>query len=166
MVTRGPMRTNDAAMNARKHSASRIILASPRAIFRAFIDPEALAKWRAPTGMTARIHEFDPRAGGSYLMALIYGDTGGHPGKSTADSDVIKGRFDELLPDERVVEAVVFQSDDPRFAGEMTITTTLSPVTGGTKVSFVAENVPPGISEADHKAGMAASLKNLADLVE
>jgi uncharacterized protein YndB with AHSA1/START domain len=153
-------------MDARKHSASRIILASRHVIFRAFVDPEAVAKWRPPGGMTARVLEFDPRVGGGYRVTLTYDDASDHPGKSTADSDVIRGRFEELLPDERIVETVVFESHDPRFAGEMTITTTLSPVTGGTKVSFVAENVPPGISEADHKAGMAASLKNLADLVE
>ena len=153
-------------MTVRTHAASRIIIASPRAIFRAFVDPEVITKWRRPAGMTARLIAFDPRAGGGYRMALVYDDASGSPGKTTADRDIVRGSFVELLPDERIVETVMFEGNDPRFAGEMTITTTLSPVTGGTKVSFLAENVPPGISEADHKVGMNATLKNLADLLE
>jgi uncharacterized protein YndB with AHSA1/START domain len=153
-------------MTGRQHSASRIIIATPRAVFRAFVDPEVVAKWRPPAGLTARIFDFDPRTGGGYRMAFVYDDAAGHPGKSTADSDVFRGRFVELVPDERIVEAVEFESADPAFSGTMTMTTTLSPVTGGTKVTFAATEVPAGISDADHKAGMESTLKNLANLLE
>lgn len=153
-------------MDDRTHSASRIILATPRAIFRALIDPEVIPRWRPPAGMTARIFAFDARSGGGYRLALVHEDATGNPGKSTADSDLIRGRFVDLVPDERLVEAVEFEDTAPAFAGMMTITTTLLPVTGGTKVMFVAANVPPGITAADHKAGMASTLKNLANLLE
>lgn len=153
------------AMSRETHSASRVIIATPRAIFRAHLDPEVLTKWRAPSGMEARLSGFRAKAGGGYRMTLRYLDDSGH-GKSTADSDVVRVRFVELLPDELIVEAVEFESDDPAFAGVMTITTRLMPVTDGTKISVTAQNVPSGISEEDHRQGMDSSLRNLALLLE
>ena len=149
-----------------RHTASRIIIASPHAIFRAFVDPEVVVKWRAPSGMNAKLLSFEPRVGGGYRMMLTYLDPATANPKSSADSDVIEARFVELVPDEMIVEAVRFEGDDPRFTGAMTITTTLVAVNGGTKVTFVADHVPAGISAADHKTGMESALKNLANLLE
>ncbi len=148
------------------HAASRTILATPHAIFRVLLDGEAMANWRPPAGMTARIERFDPRPGGRYRMALIYPDDGTARGKSSAREDVVDGCFIDILPDERLVEEVCFDSDDPRFQGPMTITTTLVPVRDGTRVTITATNVPAGISEADHRIGMGSTLKNLANFVE
>ena len=53
-------------------------------------------------------------------------------------------------------------SDDPAFAGTMTMTWAVSAVEGGTIVEFIADNVPDGISADDHAVGLAASLENLA----
>jgi len=152
-------------MNGETHSASRTILATPRAIFRAHIDPDVLANWRAPQGMRARLDEFSARPGGGYRMELTYEDGAGQ-GKSTADSDIVRVRFVELIPDEQIVEAAEFESADPANAGTMTITTTLAPVKGGTKVTVTANDVPAGISEDDHRRGMESSLRNLALLLE
>lgn len=148
------------------HTASRTILASPRAIFRVLLDGEAMAKWRPPAGMSARIEHFDPRIGGCYRMALIYPDDGTAQGKASAREDVVDGRLVDILPDERLVEEVRFESLDPRFQGPMTITTALAPVRDGTRVTITATDVPAGISEADHRAGMESTLKNLANFVE
>jgi len=60
----------DAAIR-RTDRASRLIKASPRAVYRAFVDPAAVAKWLPPKGMTAEIFAFEPRAGGAFRMALI-----------------------------------------------------------------------------------------------
>ena len=149
------------------HTGSRRIKAAPHVIYRAYLDPSAVAAWRPPEGMTAKVFAFEPRAGGGYRMAFVYADGGeANAGKSTADADVFEGRFVELVPDARIVEAVRFQSDDPAFAGEMTITTTLRPILEGTAVDVVITNVPDGISRADHEAGIASSLENLAKFVE
>lgn len=148
------------------HAASRTIIATPRAIFRALIDPDSMACWRAPTGMTLRIMVFEPRPGGRYRLALCYDDPSAAPGKSTADSDIVDGQFVELIAEERIIEDVTFESDHPAFAGTMRITTSLAPVAGGTKVTIVTENVPPGISEEDHRVGMQSTLKNLANFLE
>jgi len=116
--------------------------------------------------MTAKIFRFDPRPGGGYRMAFVYDGAEVSQGKSSANADIFEGRFVELIPDEKIVEAVTFETEDPAFGGTMTITTRLTPVRDGTKVTFTAENVPAGISEADHKAGMESTLKNLANLLE
>jgi uncharacterized protein YndB with AHSA1/START domain len=158
--------TNVQTMSTSTHTASRIILAPPRAVFRAFVDPEVLVNWRAPAGMTARIEGFDPRRGGGYRMTLTYTDSKDGPGKSDATTDVVNVRFAELDPDERIVEEVLFETADPAFGGTMTLTTTMIGVTGGTKVTLTAENVPAGISADDHRQGMESALKNLANLLD
>jgi len=87
-------------------------------------------------------------------------------GKTSKHEDIFHGRFLELIPDERIVELIEFESDDPDFAGEMKITTTLAPVPGGTEVSIRCENVPVGIRPEDHNKGMMSSLENLAEFTE
>jgi len=145
---------------------SRIIHATPDAIYRALLDPDALLAWRPPAGMTGRFDAFDAREGGRYRMTLTYDDGGQGHGKSSDDEDTVQGRFAELVPDTRVVELVEFESDDPAFAGTMRITTSLTPISGGTDVSIACEQVPYGISPEDHQAGMASTLENLADYIE
>lgn len=152
---------------ARSDSGSRVIKAAPEAIYRACLEAAAVACWRPPAGMTARIERFDPREGGGYRMAFEYGAPDHRlPGKSSAHADIVEGRFLELVPNERIVEQVEFQSDDPAFAGSMTVITTLAPVPGGTEVTIRCEKVPRGIRAEDHEAGLASSLRNLAAFLE
>ncbi|MBY8821583.1 SRPBCC family protein [Sphingomonas colocasiae] len=146
--------------------ASCIIHATPEAIWRALVDPAALTVWRPPAGMTGRFDNFDAREGGSYRMTLTYDDAGSAHGKSSNDADIVDGRFVELVPNARVVELVMFESDDAAFAGTMKITTSLTRVPGGTEVAIACENVPGGISPEDHEAGMCSTLANLAAYVE
>lgn len=153
-------------MAMRTDTASRLIKASPETIYRAHLDPAALAEWRPPKGMTGRFDAFDPWSGGRFRMILTYGETSLGRGKSSAREDVVEGRFAELVPNERIVEVVQFESNDPAFAGEMTITTTLRAVPGGTEVTIRCDDVPEGISASDHEAGLTSSLKNLAEFVE
>jgi uncharacterized protein YndB with AHSA1/START domain len=149
---------------ARVDRASRLIKATPQAIYRAHLDPEAIATWRPPKGMTAEIHAFEPYEGGLYRMAFVY--LGDGQGKTSEKADVFEGRFVELTPDQRIVERVAFESSDPRFAGTMTITTTLTPEGEATRVDVAISDVPPGITPQDHQAGMDSSLANLAAYVE
>lgn len=143
----------------------KTIAASPGAIYTALVDAEARAEWLPPAGMTGRFERFDARPGGGYRMVLTYKDASASPGKSSAGSDVVEARFVTLVPHKLVVETVEFESDDPAFAGTMTMTWTLTPVAGGTQVTITAENVPSGIDPADHVAGLNGSLENLARFV-
>jgi uncharacterized protein YndB with AHSA1/START domain len=99
-------------------------------------------------------------------MVLTYADASGAPGKATADSDVVEARFVDIVPGKRVVQAVDFVSDDPAYAGTMTMTWEIAAAEAGTRVDIVAEDVPDGISAEDHAAGLRSSLANLAGYVE
>jgi uncharacterized protein YndB with AHSA1/START domain len=135
-------------------------------VWAALVDPDALMVWLPPGEMTGRFEWFDARPGGSYRMVLTYADAAGAPGKATADSDVVEARFVDIVPGQRVVQAVDFVSDDPAFAGTMTMTWEVTAVEAGTRVDIVAEDVPDGISAEDHAAGLSSSLANLAAFVE
>jgi uncharacterized protein YndB with AHSA1/START domain len=151
--------------NRRTDRASRQIKASPHAIYRAFTDPAALVVWLPPDGMSGEMFAFDLRPGGHYRMALRYDDAA-IAGKSGDNADVVEARFLDLVPDEKVVQAVDFVSDDPQFAGTMIMSWVLVPHGAETEVQIIAENVPPGVSKADHDDGLRSSLENLARYVE
>lgn len=143
-----------------------MVTAPPERVFAALVDPGALAAWLPPDGMTCTIERFDPRPGGSYRMVLHYLDPGAWRGKATAGTDVVEGRFVDVVPGVRVVQAVDFVSDDPAYGGTMTMSWSLTPVGGGTRVEVRADNVPDAISAKDHAAGMASSLSNLVAYLE
>jgi uncharacterized protein YndB with AHSA1/START domain len=149
----------------RTDRASRVIDAPVSRVFNALVDRDALETWLPPRGMTARFERFDPTPGGSHRMVLTYADPTASPGKSSADSDIVEARYVDVVPDERVVQAVDFVSDDPAFAGTMTVTWTVGAVEGGTRVELIADDVPDGISADDHAAGLTSSLENLASYV-
>jgi uncharacterized protein YndB with AHSA1/START domain len=150
----------------RTDSASRVIAAPPARVFAALVDREALAAWLPPDGMTARFERFDPRPGGFYRLVLTYADASRAVGKASADSDIVEARYVDIVPGVRVVQAVDFVSDDPAFAGTMTMTWEVTAVDGGTRVDITADKVPDGISAEDHATGLASSLVNLAEHVE
>ncbi|MCV7282354.1 SRPBCC family protein [Mycolicibacterium flavescens] len=147
---------------ARTDVASRIIKAPLSRVFDALVDEGALLEWLPPSGMTGRFEHFDARPGGSYRMILTYAQPPEGGGKSSADSDVVEGRFVEIEPDDRVVQAVDFTSDDPGLHGTMTMTWAVTRVDGGTRVELRADDVPAGVTAADHADGMNSSLENLA----
>jgi len=117
--------------------------------------------------MTGRILAFEPRQGGSYRLALTY-NAPDHstPGKSSEHTDIVSGRFLEIVPDERIVQAVDFESDDAAFGGTMVMTWSLTEVPSGTKVTIICEDVPYGISKEDHDEGLTSTLDNLANYLE
>jgi uncharacterized protein YndB with AHSA1/START domain len=143
-----------------------VVAAAPDRVYQALIDREALLAWLPPSGMAGRFETFDLRPGGRYRLVLTYADASSAPGKATADSDIVEARILELVPGRRVVQAIDFVSDDPAYAGTMTMTWEITPVEGGSRVDIRADDVPSGISAADHAAGLASSLDNLAAFLE
>ena len=150
----------------RTDRASRVIAAPLERVYAVLVDPDALIAWLPPEGMSGRFERFDARPGGSYRIVLTYADAFGAPGKATADSDIVEGRFLDVVPGARVVQAVDFVSDDPAYAGTMTMTWEVSAVDAGARVEIRADDVPEGISAEDHAAGLASSLANLAAYLE
>ncbi|KUN79311.1 polyketide cyclase [Streptomyces bungoensis] len=145
---------------------TRRVQAPATAVYRALVDPEALAVWRVPAGMTARVHAFDAREGGAFRISLTYGDPAG-AGKSGGHTDTYRGRFVRLVPGVQVVEAFAFETDDDTLRGTMTMTTTLTETDdGATDVEILHEGIPDGVPRGDNEQGTRMALDHLARLVE
>jgi uncharacterized protein YndB with AHSA1/START domain len=144
----------------RTDRVERVLAAEPNRVFQAFTEPAELLAWLPPTGMSGRFENVDIRSGGGYRLVLTYDRPGS--GKTTNDSDVIDARIVEVVPGKRLVQAVEFESDDPAFAGTMTMTWSVEPHAEGALVEIRADDVPNGISAADHEEGITDSLDHLA----
>ena len=134
----------------------RVLKAPPERVYRAFIDPDAKAKWLPPHGFTGKVHHIDPRVGGSYKMSF----TNFTSGKSHS----FGGEYLELVPNELLRWTDRF--DDPNLAGEMTVTVRLKPVSMGTEIDIAQEGIPDVIPADACVVGWQESLTLLAQLVE
>jgi uncharacterized protein YndB with AHSA1/START domain len=165
-VRRETSSVSEATSTGARTRVTKIIRAPREAVYRAFIDPDALAVWLPPADMTGHVHTFEPRVGGTIRMSLRYRDPKNSLGKTSADTDTFRGRFAELIPHEKVAWIVEFESPDPAFAGEMKMIATLAEVPDGTEIALVCENIPNGIRVEDNVMGTRSSLQNLAALLE
>ena len=134
----------------------RVLRAPPDRVYRAFLDPDAMAKWLPPNGFTCKVHHMDAKVGGTYKMSFTNFTTG--------KSHSFGGTYLELKPHERIRYSDKF--DDPNMAGEMQTTITLKKVSGGTEVTIVQEGVPAAIPADACYLGWQDSLVSLAKLVE
>jgi uncharacterized protein YndB with AHSA1/START domain len=127
------------------------------------MDPAALVDWLPPGEMTGKMHELDGRLGGGYRMSLFYPpNERSLRGKTSDREDMFNVRFVDLAPARRIVEVVTFVTADPALSGEMTIVVTFEEVPGGTDVTFLCENLRPGVRAEDNEAGSRLSLEQLA----
>lgn len=144
----------------------RIHIDAPRAaVYRALIDGAAVEAWRVPDGMSSQVHEFDGREGGRFRVSLTYREPRG-VGKSSAHTDTYHGTFATLVPNERVVEEITFETDDPAMQGTMTVEYVLQDADGGTDVLAEHRGVPAAIPPADNDLGWRMSLGKLKRWIE
>jgi uncharacterized protein YndB with AHSA1/START domain len=134
----------------------RVLATRPDKVYRAFIEPDALAKWLPPNGFTCTVHRLEPKVGGTHRMSFRNFTTGG--------SHSFGGEYLELVRDERLSYTDRF--DDTKLPGEMRVTVTLKKVAVGTEVTIVQEGLPDAIPVEACYLGWQESLRNLARLVE
>lgn len=134
----------------------RVLRATPERVYKAFLDPDAMAKWLPPNGFTGKVHHMDARAGGSHKMSFTNFTTG--------KSHSFGGTYVELKPNQRIRYTDKF--DDPNLPGEMQVTVTLKKVLVGTELHVVQEGVPEVIPSEACYLGWQESLVLLAKLVE
>lgn len=134
----------------------RVIRATPERVYRAFLNPDAMAKWLPPHGFTGKVHHMDAEVGGTYKMSFT--------NFSSGNSHSFGGTYLELKPHERISYTAVF--DDPNLAGTMTTTVTLVPVFCGTEMTVVQEGIPEIIPVQACYLGWQESLTLLNQLVE
>lgn len=143
-------------MSTNTVSLHRVLRAPPERVYRAFLDPEAMAKWLPPHGFTCKVLHMDARVGGSFKMAFTnFGNGGGNS---------FGGEYLALVPSEKIVYTDRF--DDPNLPGTMTTTITLKPVMCGTELLAVQEGIPAVIPVELCYLGWQESLSQLAALVE
>jgi len=133
-----------------------VLAAKPEKVYRAFLDPDAMARWLPPNGFTGKVHNMDAKVGGSYKMSFTNFTTG----KCIS----FGGEFLELVPNERLRYTDNF--DDPNLPGEIMVTVTLKQVFVGTEINIVQEGLPSVIPVEACYLGWQESLQNLARLVE
>jgi uncharacterized protein YndB with AHSA1/START domain len=134
----------------------RVIAAQPEKVYRAFTDPDAIARWLPPNGFTGKVHHMDVKVGGTFKMSFTNFTTGTAIG--------FGGEYLKVVPNEYLRYTDVF--DDPNLPGVMTVTVTFKKVSVGTELTAVQEGVPAVIPLEACYLGWQESLQNLARLVE
>ncbi|MGD0505561.1 MAG: SRPBCC family protein [Steroidobacteraceae bacterium] len=134
----------------------RVLAAKPEKVYRAFIEPDAMARWLPPNGFTGKVHHMDAKVGGTYKMSFTNFTTG--------SSQSFGGEYRELVPHQRLRFTDKF--DNPHLPGEIQVTVTLNKVSVGTDVNIVQEGLPDVIPVEACYLGWQQSLENLAKLVE
>jgi uncharacterized protein YndB with AHSA1/START domain len=134
----------------------RVFRCPPERLYRAMLDPDAMAKWLPPHGFTGKVHSIDPKVGGGYKMSFTNFTTG--------QSHAFGGQYVELVPGERISYTDRF--DDPNLSGEMRTTASLKKVPSGTELSVVQEGIPAAIPTDACYLGWQQSLALLGLLVE
>jgi uncharacterized protein YndB with AHSA1/START domain len=134
----------------------RVLTTKPEKVYRAFLEPDAMAQWLPPNGFVGTVHHMDAKVGGKYRMSFRNFTTG--------QSHSFGGEYIELVPNERLRYTDRF--DDPNLSGEIRVTVTLKPVAVGTELHIVQEGIPDVIPLEACYLGWQQSLQNLAKLVE
>ena len=134
----------------------RVLSAKPEKIYRAFLDPDAMAKWLPPNGFTCRVHHMQAKVGGTYKMSFT--------NFTTEKTVSFGGEYRELVENERLRYTDNF--DDPNLPGEIQVTVILKKVSLGTEMTIVQEGLPTVIPLEACYVGWQQSLNNLAKLVE
>jgi uncharacterized protein YndB with AHSA1/START domain len=134
----------------------RVLRTRPEKVYRAFIEPDAMAKWLPPYGFTCKVHHMEPRVGGSFRMSFH--------NFSSGNGHTFGGEYLELVPNERIRYTDRF--DDPNLPGELRVEIGLKPVVCGTELHIVQENIPEAIPLEMCYLGWQECLLQLAALVE
>ena len=134
----------------------RVLRAKPERVYRAFLDPDAMAKWLPPYGFSCKVDHLDGKVGGSYAMSF--------KNMTTGHSHSFGGTYRELVANEKLVYTDRF--DDPNLPGEMITTVLIKPVSCGVDLSIVQEGIPALIPIEMCYLGWQESLLQLGRLVE
>jgi len=143
-------------MSDRTVRLHRVLRAPPERVYRAFLEPGAMAKWIPPYGFTCTVQHMEARVGGTFRMTFHnFSGGGGHS---------FGGEYLELVPNERL--RYTDQFDDPNLPGVLEVTVSLAPVLCGTELSVTQAGIPEAIPLEMCYLGWQESLAQLATLVE
>ena len=133
-------------------SITRILKASPKAVYDAWLDPATITRFMAG-GADQRVTEArtDPRVGGDFRIVM------------TSDKEIAhQGIYRDLVPH----SLIRFTWESPYSPADSEVTIRLAPVDGGTEITltqvkFLSEGARDG-----HKGGWTLILERLATALE
>jgi uncharacterized protein YndB with AHSA1/START domain len=105
--------------------------ATPARVFKAWAEPEAKASWFGPKVLTRDGHELDFKVGGEEHLRVLTPD---------GTTFLFDSRYEDIVPDERIVYAYDMHKDDARISVSLT-TVELEPSGTGTKLTFTEQGV-------------------------
>jgi uncharacterized protein YndB with AHSA1/START domain len=143
-------------MSDRTVRLHRVLKTTPTKLYRAFLEPDALAKWLPPYGFTCSVESMDPRVGGGFRMSFR--------NFSTGNGHVFGGEYVELVPDTLIRYTDRF--DDPALPGVIEVTVRMAAVVGGAALHIEQSGIPEAIPLEMCYLGWQDSLEQLAALVE
>lgn len=133
----------------------RTFEASPQQTWRAWTDPDAVARWWHPRGASTPRESvaIDAQAGGHYVYMMVDDTTG--------DRVVTGGEYREVTPFERLVFTWGYPDADPD--DQPVITITLEPVGEGARMTFDLRGVDGAAGDGSYFDGWQATLDSLGD---
>ena len=143
-------------MSDRTVRLHRVIRTTPAKLYRAFLEPGAMAKWLPPYGFTCEVHHLDARVGGTFRMSFH--------NFSTGNGHAFGGEYVELVPDSLIRYTDRF--DDPNLPGVIEVSVSMTAVSCGTELSITQSGIPEMIPLEMCYLGWQESLEQLATLVE
>ena len=143
-------------MSSRTVTLHRVLRAKPEKVYRAFLEPGAMAKWIPPYGFTCTVHHMDAKVGGTFRMSFH--------NFSSGNGHAFGGKYLELVPHERIRYTDEFE--DPNLPGVLEVTVALTPVLCGTELAITQSGIPEAIPLEMCYLGWQESLAQLATLVE
>ena len=143
-------------MTSRSVKLHRVLRTPPEKVYRAFLEPDAIAKWLPPYGFTCKVHHMDAKVGGTFKMSF--------QNFSTGNGHSFGGEYLALVPNELIRYTDKF--DNPGLPGLLEVTVTLTPVLCGTDINIVQDGIPDAIPLEMCYLGWQESLAQLATLVE
>ncbi len=104
----------------------RIFDAPRDLVWKVWTDPEHVAKWWGPQGMTTRVDELDFQVGGNWVYVMVGPDGGEYPQRGT---------FTEIVPPEKIVTSAEFEHGGPE-PSRVTMTYTFEDMGDKTKMTM------------------------------
>jgi uncharacterized protein YndB with AHSA1/START domain len=108
-------------------TVSRVIDAPRRLVFKAWTEPEQIARWWGPKGFTTVEYTMDVRPGGAYWLVM----------RSPEGTDHRKrGVYREIVVPERIVFTFAWEDAGGRLGHELLVTVTLEELGSRTRLTL------------------------------
>jgi uncharacterized protein YndB with AHSA1/START domain len=134
---------------------SRVFNAPRSLVFKAWTEPEHMARWWGPNGFTLPVCEMDARTGGNYRFCMRSPEGSDHRSQ---------GIFREVVEPERIVFTGAWTDADGKPTSTVMVTTvTFEEHAGKTKLTLRQAGLESVTARDSHRGGWSSSLERLTE---